>query len=209
MQYLLEHFGVAVAALTGVLAARGKQVDLFGVLVLALVTAFGGGTLRDLLVGDVPVIWIRDPNFLLNASGVAIGAFFVARRHPFPRAVLLVADACALALFTMIGVKKALGFAVAPSVAVAMGVITGVAGGIMRDLLTGEIPLVFRREIYLYATAALCGAVLLVLLERWSGHAQVNMLAGAALTLVLRLAAIRWRLALPLYHPAEDAGRKP
>lgn len=208
MQYVLEHLGVAVAALTGVLAARGKKVDLFGVVVLAMVTALGGGTLRDLLVGYVPVIWIRDPTFLLNASGVAVGAFFVARWHPFPRAVLLVADACALALFTMIGVQKALGFALAPSVAVAMGVITGVAGGIMRDLLTGEIPLVFRREIYLYATAALCGALLLVLLERWSGRHQVNMLAGAALTLFLRLAAIRWKLALPLYRHAEEGSER-
>src|SRR5688572_14071408 len=172
MQYVLEHFGVGVAAITGVLAARGKQVDLFGVIVLALVTAFGGGSLRDLLLGDVPVFWIRDPNFLLNATGVAFIAFFAARFHEFPHAVLLVADAFALALFTMIGAKKALAFGVSPSIAVAMGVITGVVGGIVRDVLTGEIPLVFRREIYLYATAALCGAVVFVLLARWLPEQQ-------------------------------------
>ena len=126
MQYVLEHVGVAVAAITGVLAARGKRVDLFGVIVLALVTAFGGGTLRDLLVGDTPVFWVRDPNFLLSATAIAVVSFFVARFHEFPLAVLLVADAFALALFTMIGVKKALAFQVAPSIAIAMGVITGV-----------------------------------------------------------------------------------
>ena len=91
MQYMLEHFGVGVAAITGVLAARGKRVDLFGVIVLALVTAFGGGTVRDLLVGDQPLFWIRDPNFLLNATVVALVTFIVARFHQFPQQVLLVA----------------------------------------------------------------------------------------------------------------------
>jgi uncharacterized membrane protein YeiH len=200
MRYLLEHFGVAVAAITGVLAARGKRVDLFGVIVLALATAFGGGTLRDLLLGDIPVFWIKDPNYLLSATAVAVGAFFAARFHEFPQAVLLVADAFALALFTMIGVKKALAFQMAPSIAIAMGVITGVVGGIIRDLLAGEIPLVFRREIYLYATAALCGAIVFVVLEQWSLGERTNMILAAGTTLVLRLAAIRWKLGLPVFQ---------
>jgi uncharacterized membrane protein YeiH len=204
MQYVLEHCGVAVAAITGVLAARGKRVDLFGVIVLALVTAFGGGTLRDLLVGDTPVFWIRDPNFLASAAAVAVSAFFVARFYEFPQAVLLVGDAFALALFTMIGVKKALAFQVSPSIAVAMGVITGVVGGIIRDLLTGEIPLVFRREIYLYATAALCGAVVFVLLDRRLMNEQLNMIVAAGTTLLLRLAAIRWKLGLPVFKHREE-----
>ena len=205
MQYVLEHFGVSVAAVTGVLAARGKQVDLFGVIVLALVTAFGGGTLRDLLVGDRPLFWIRDPNFLLNATTVALMTFFVVRFHEFPQQVLLVADAFALALFTVIGVKKALAFQLAPSIAVAMGVMTGVAGGMMRDVLAGEIPLVFRREIYLYATAALCGAGVFVLFSRWQGHEQINMMLSAGTTLALRLAGIRWKLALPLFRHRDDS----
>ena len=95
MHYLLEHFGVAVAALTGVLAARGKRVDLFGVIVLAVVTAFGGGTVRDLCLGSRPVFWIQDPFYLLNATGVAVVSFFVARVRQFPETVLLVADAVA------------------------------------------------------------------------------------------------------------------
>ena len=204
MQYSLEHVGVGVAAITGVLAARGKQVDLFGVIVLALVAAFGGGTLRDLLVGDRPLFWIRDPNFLLNASGVALATFFAARFHEFPQLVLLVADAFALALFTAIGVKKALAFDLAPSIAVAMGVITGVAGGMMRDVLTGEIPLVFRRDIYLYATAALCGASVFVVLKRYSLGEQTNMVVASGVTLILRLAAIRWKLGLPVFRHRSD-----
>ena len=201
MQYLLEHFGVAVAAITGVLAGRGKRVDLFGVMVLAVVTAFGGGTVRDLCLGSTPVFWIQDPRYLLNAVGVAVVSFFVARFRQFPQAVLLVADAFALAFFTMAGVKKSLLLGAAPTIAVAMGVITGVAGGVLRDVLTGEIPLVFRQQIYLYATAALVGALVFVLLERWLPSERANMIIATLTTLGLRLGAIRWKLSLPEFEP--------
>jgi len=206
MQYLLEHFGVAVAAITGVLAARGKRLDLFGVMVLAVVTAFGGGTVRDLCLGKGPVFWINDANYLLNATGVAVFTFFVARVRPFPETVLLVADAFALAFFTMVGVKKSLLLGASPAVAVAMGVITGVAGGMLRDVLTGEIPLVFRQCIYLYATAALVGAVVFVTLQRWFPHERADMIIGTATTLVLRLVAIRWKVSLPEFEPTPPHG---
>jgi uncharacterized membrane protein YeiH len=199
MQAVLEHLGVAVAAITGVLAARGKRVDLFGVLVLALVTAFGGGTLRDLALGVRPVFWVSESSFVITATATAFATFFVARARQLPENVLLVADACALAFFTMVGTQKALTYAAAPHLAVAMGVITGVAGGMIRDVLVGRIPLVFGREIYLYATAALAGAIAFVGLERSFPSAWLNLPAGAALTLALRMAGIRWRLTLPLF----------
>lgn len=202
--YLLEHFGIGVSALAGVLAARGKQVDLFGVLVLALVSAFGGGTLRDLMLGDTPVAWLRDPAFPLNATLVALAAFAVTRRGQLPGRWFLAADAFALALFTMIGVQKALALKSAPVIAVAMGVITGVAGGMARDVLLGEIPLVFRREIYLYATAAFAGAVVFALVNEFAPGATWNLLVSAGVTLALRFAGIRWRLALPVYHAVEE-----
>ena len=199
MLYWLEQFGVAVGALSGVLAARGKHVDLFGVVVLALVAAFGGGTIRDLALGDTPVFWVRDGNYILMAVGTALVAFFIARVHTFSSLALIVADAVVLAFFTMIGVKKALLFSAPLPVAVTLGVVTGVAGGILRDTLTGEIPLVFRSEIYFYATASLCGAVSFLLLLRWLPDPQIALLAGAAVTLLLRLAAVRWKLHLPVF----------
>jgi uncharacterized membrane protein YeiH len=204
MQFILEHLGVAVAAVTGVLAARGKQVDLFGVLVLALVTALGGGTIRDVALGVRPVFWVSDGSYVLTAVITALATFFLARVRPLPRQILLVADACALAFFTMVGTRKALDFSVAPHIAVAMGVITGVAGGMCRDVLTGEIPLVFRRAIYLYATAAMVGAVVFVGLEKWLPGHPANLPLGAAITLALRLAAMRWKLGLPVYSDAGD-----
>jgi uncharacterized membrane protein YeiH len=201
VQYILEQLSVSTAAITGVLAARGKQVDLFAVIVLALVTAVGGGTLRDLMLGAEHVFWIEDPRFLLNATITAIITFFLVRFHELPTSVLMVADAFALALFTMVGAQKTMGFHVASAVVVLMGVMTGVAGGIMRDLLIGEIPLVFRREIYLYATAAFCGASFFVLLHYWSSNSQLNMILGIVVTLALRLAGIKWRIGLPLFRP--------
>jgi uncharacterized membrane protein YeiH len=200
LQPLLEHFGVAVSALSGVLAARGKRIDLFGVLVLAAVTAFGGGTLRDVALGSTPVFWIRDSSFLLTGVATAVAAFFAARVHEFEGRAFLIADAIALAMFTMIGSQKALAHGADDAVAVAMGVITGVAGGIFRDVLTSEIPLVFRPTIHLYATAALAGALVFTLLHTGWPEARWPLLAGAAVTLGLRLAAIRWKIGLPEFR---------
>lgn len=200
---VLEHAAVGVAALTGVLAARGKQVDLFGVIVLAVVTAFGGGTLRDLMVGDTPVIWVRAPHLLITAAGVAVVAFFFVRAHEFPLKALLIADAFALALFTTVGAKAALRWHLSPAVVVTMAVITGVAGGIIRDIMTGEIPLVFQPSIYLYATAALLGAVTLVALNRFGASDSASGWAGTVTTLLLRLAGIRWKIGLPVFRAKE------
>jgi uncharacterized membrane protein YeiH len=197
MQYFLEHGGVCVGAITGVLAGRGKQVDLFGVLVIALVAAFGGGTLRDVLIGATPVFWASDPLFLLNASVSSVIMFYVVRFHEPPEMVLLVVDAFFLAVFTIIGTRKAMSFSVAPSVAIAMGVITGVAGGILRDVLLNDLPLVFRRGTYLYATAALVGACLFVGLVKLKVSPQTCTIVGTVAVLVLRLVGIRWRLTLP------------
>jgi uncharacterized membrane protein YeiH len=206
MRYILEHFGVAVAAITGVLAARGKRVDLFGVILLAVVTALGGGTVRDLCLGCTPVFWISDPRYLLNAAGVAVATFFVARLHPFPATALLVADAFVLALFTMAGAEKSLHFQASPSIVVAMGVTTGVVGGVLRDVLTGEVPLILRTQIYLYATAALAGALAFVALNRWlPDNIHTNMIAAIIITLSLRLGAIRWKVTLPEFEAKAEA----
>jgi len=206
MQYLLEHFACAVCAVTGVLAGKGKRLDLFGVIVLALATALGGGTIRDLTLGVTPVFWIADPRFVQTAIAVAVVTFVVARFWVLPPAVLLVADAFGLALFTIIGVEKALAHGNSHTIAILMGIVTGVGGGLIRDVLSGEIPLVFRKEIYLYATAAFCGASLLVLLNAifpmWTG----NRMVAAVTTLLLRLAAIRWKLRLPAFMPRDEAG---
>jgi uncharacterized membrane protein YeiH len=208
LQPLLESFGVSVAALTGVLAARGRRVDLFGVVVLAIVTALGGGTVRDVLMADLPVFWVRNPVYLSNAAFVAVLGFFVARRWRLPMAALEIADAFALAFFTILGAKKALGLGFGNEVAVTMGVVTGVTGGMIRDVLVGQVPLVFRPEIRLYATAALAGAALHVVLTPLITNPTVLATLTTGAILSLRLAAIRWHLVLPVFE-AKDAPPPP
>ena len=204
MQLWLEHFGICVSAISGVLAARGKRVDLFGVLVLALVTSFGGGTVRDVLSGDLPVTWIREPSFLLNATVTTFITFFVRRVRELPRGFLLVADAFALALFTIVGTRKGVAMNFAPPVAVLLGVITGVAGGILRDVLTGEVPMVFRPQIYLYATAALIGGTAFVVANRWWPNQPAVTVVCTSMILALRLAGIRLKLSLPVLEPDKE-----
>ena len=199
MRYLFEHLGVAVFAITGVLAAKNKRVDLFGVIVLALVTALGGGTVRDLILRTDP-FWMSDTAFVLTASATAAVTFIAAKRWEPPASLLLVVDACGLALFTMLGTEKALTFSASNVAAIVLGMITGVAGGMIRDVLTGEVPLVLRAEIYLYATAAFCGAVVFVILVPRTPWRLAAEFSAVAVTLSLRLAAIRWRLRLPEFR---------
>jgi len=208
MHYLLEHFGVAVAATTGVLAASGKKVDLFGIVVLALVTALGGGTLRDVILGSWPVFWIADANYLLNAVGTAVVVFYVARVQRLPQRTLVVADAFALAFFTIIGLQKALTLGAGHAIALTMGVITGVAGGIFRDVLLGEIPLVFQPHIHIYATAALAGGLVFLTCSHYLPSEQANLVIGTLAVLLLRLAGIRWRLTLPVFEYRDNDGAR-
>lgn len=208
MHTWLEHFAVAVSAISGVLAARGKRVDLFGILVLALVTSFGGGTVRDVLVGDFPVVWIRDPRLLLNVSIVALVTFFVRRLRELPNNFLLVADAFALALFTIVGTQKGVAMHFAPPVAVLLGVVTGVAGGMFRDVLRGEVPLVFQPQIYLYATAAMAGGVAYVTLAHFRVMNPLFItIISIALILALRLMGIWLKLSLPTLEDVELKSR--
>ena len=201
---LLDHFGVAVSALSGVLAARGKQLDLFGVLVLALVTAFGGGSLRDMLVGNGAVAWIRSPDYFTTACITAVVSFYLCRWWAPPVNLLLVADALALAFFAVAGTSKGLTLGFAPSVSITLGVITGVAGGIIRDTLTGRVPLVFRQDTYFYATAAMFGGLVFCLLRNPLGEDRATWIALTS-ALILRLGAIRYRLSLPAFESNDNA----
>lgn len=196
MSFWFEHFAVAVCAISGVLAATDRKVDLFGVLVLAIVTAVGGGTIRDLCLGVRPVFWVQDPSHIVTAALTALVTFVVARYWTLPHKALLIADAFGLALFTIVGVEKSLLYQSSGLIAILLGVVTGVAGGMLRDVLRREVPLVFKAEIYFYATAASAGALIYVLLARFApaftGGREISMLV----ILVLRLAAIgrKWQL---------------
>ena len=196
MLYWFDLFGTAVFAITGSLVAREKQLDLFGVVVVAVVTAIGGGTIRDVLLGATPVFWITDTAYVIIAITAAITTFAIIRFFTLPRRLLIIADAFGLAVFTIIGTQAALDRDVSPLIAIIMGMLTGVAGGIVRDLLSDEIPLILRRDIY--ATASLVGATIYVALSSSTLPDDVTIICGVLTTLGLRLAAIRWKWTLPL-----------
>ena len=200
--YGLDLFGVAVFAVSGSLAAGKKRMDVFGVIVLGLVTALGGGTLRDTLLDSGPVFWVDQPAYLLIAVISSLLTFIAVRIISIPWGGLLISDAFGLAVFMAIGTAKALAITDSPSVAIVMGVMTGVAGGMIRDLLSAEVPLILRREIY--ATAALCGSLAYVILIRLGVPDIHCLMLSAAVTLSIRLAAIHWGFSLPVFKSKAD-----
>ncbi|MFI0471915.1 trimeric intracellular cation channel family protein [Halomonas sp. HMF6819] len=196
--YWLDMIGVIVFALSGVVLACRSRMDPFGMLVLAAVTGIGGGTLRDLVLGIRPVFWVSDPTYLwviLATVGVALLGFHYI--HRLSRRFLPVADAFGLALFVVIGTHKALLLGTSAVVAVVMGIMTGVAGGMLRDVLARRVPMVLREEIY--ATAAMAGGIVYAGLYTVGTPLYFAIAASLFVTLGLRLAAIRWRLALPQF----------
>jgi uncharacterized membrane protein YeiH len=182
----IEYSACAVCAISGVLAAEGKRLDLFGAMVLALVTAVGGGTIRDLCLGTLPVFWIQAPDHVTWALFAALGTFVLARFYEMPNRALAIADACGLALFAIIGTEKALLIGSPGLVAVLMGIVTGVAGGILRDVLRSEIPWVLRAEVELYATAAGIGATAFVLMRQWLPPSESHRYIGMAIIFTTR-----------------------
>lgn len=202
--YVLDLLGVAVFAASGALAAGRKSLDLLGVFVVAVVTAIGGGTIRDVLLDRSPIFWIEDTTYLLVIGLAAAATVPTARAVPSveqgkkPRRALLVADAFGLALFTVSGARIALEADLPSVMAVAMGAITGTAGGAIRDVLTGEIPLILRRD--LYATASLVGGLVYVVLVALIGPSLAVALIGAGVVVALRFAAMLWGLDLPVFR---------
>ncbi|HZG63724.1 MAG TPA: trimeric intracellular cation channel family protein [Rubrobacteraceae bacterium] len=199
--YLLNMFGAAVFAVSGALTAGRKSLDPFGVIVIAVITAIGGGTIRDLLLDIRPIFWIADPTYLVVILSAALATLVYARFRQPPRGSLLVADAFGLALFTVTGAQTAEAAEVSGLIVILMGTITGVAGGILRDVLCAEIPLILRREIY--ATASIAGASVYVLWNELAPGSQTAVLTPMALIFALRLAAIRLDLHVPPVAPKD------
>ena len=196
--YVLDLFGVAVAAVSGALAAGRMGLDLLGVVVIAALTAVGGGTTRDVLLNRHPIFWIADPRYLVVICVAAASTVVWTRLRPVPANALLIADAFALALFAMSGAQVAEAAGLSPIIVVLMGTMTGVAGGVLRDVLTGVVPLILRRDIY--ATAAISGISLYLVLQTLGLRRPLASDAGMAAVVVLRLLAILRGWQLPTFR---------
>jgi uncharacterized membrane protein YeiH len=192
---ILTYLAVVASAVSGALEARHRDMDVVGAISVAFVTAFGGGTVRDLLLGRTPIFWVLDP-WLTVATFVAGLASYYAVKRVSDR-LLLVPDALGLGLFSTLGATYALQMELSLLVAVLMGVVTGVFGGVLRDTVCNRVPLVFRRNTELYATCSFVGVWIFVLLMQVTPNATLASAIGTAAIVVLRLVSVRFRLRLP------------
>jgi uncharacterized membrane protein YeiH len=204
---ILDFIGVAVFAISGALAAGRKSLDLLGVVVIATVTAVGGGTLRDIVLGRYPVFWVSEPLYLYIIMVAALLTVAYTRRYHPPEQLLLIADALGLALFAISGAQIAERTGWSGIVVVVMGTLTGVAGGVLRDVLTAEVPIILRQG-RIYATAAIAGVIVYLTLQGVTNRA-VAALLGTTCIAFLRFAAILWNLTLPVFPlPEGSVGSK-
>jgi uncharacterized membrane protein YeiH len=202
--YVLDLLGVAVFAVSGALAAGRKEMDWLGVFVLAMVTGVGGGTIRDVLVGRDAVFWVADPTYLGVIAAAAGLTMLGARLGRYPGPSLQVADALGLGLFAISGAQVAENHGLSPTIVVMMGAVTGTAGGLLRDILRAEVPLVLRREIY--ATAAVVGIAVYLLLDAAGIARNLAAALGAATVVGIRLTAMSRGLHLPRFPVAREGG---
>ena len=194
----LDWFGVAVFAATGALVASRKGMDIFGFILLGCVTGMGGGTLPDAMLGALPVFWVREPIYLAICVIVSAATFFLAHITEQRYRWLLWLDAAGLALFCVVGADRALAAGAGSLIAVAMGVMNATFGGVIRDILGGESPLILRKEIYV--TAALAGACAYVGLVGLGTPDAIATAIGFALCFGIRALALHYGWSLPVYR---------
>ncbi len=193
---LLTYFAVTASAISGALEARKHDMDVVGATTVAFVTAFGGGTLRDLLLGRTPIFWLTDPWLSIAAFAVAILSFYLINQ--VSEKLLFIPDALGLGFFSVLGATYALQIPLSLLAASLMGVVTGVFGGILRDVLCNQIPNVFQRNTELYATCSFIGTWLFILLIQCHVNPSLASWAGTFTVLGLRILAVKYRLTLPL-----------
>jgi len=198
LQYILELLGTFFFAISGALAIQDDHDDLFGAGFMGFVTAIGGGTLRDIMLGSYPLVWIGDIYFVYAIFAGVIIAYFFFKQLIRLRRTFVFFDTLGISFFTILGVEKALNFGVRPEIAAIMGMFSAVMGGVIRDVLTNETPVLFRKEIY--ATACLAGAILYLLLYRLGVDRNINILISISVIFVFRIAAIKFKLSLPSFR---------
>ena len=193
---------ITAEAMSGALAAGRRNMDFFGVAVIAFLTALGGGTVRDILLGNFPITWTHHPLYIYITITGGLATIVLARFMRHLHQLFLVLDAIGLVAFTVIGCNVALRLGYDTVVVVMAGIITGIFGGIIRDIMCNRMPQVLRHE--LYASVSLVVALLYLALRHQGVNESVNLLAAFSVGLLLRMAAIRWKLSLPVFSYAKS-----
>lgn len=204
MFYLtIDVLGTIAFAISGVLVAMEKKLDLFGVFIIAFVTAVGGGTLRDLLIGNAPVAWMQAPVYTYTILASVIFGIAFRERLKYLRKSLFLFDTIGIGLYTLVGIEKGLQAELMPLMCIALGTITACFGGVIRDILCNEIPVIFRKEIY--ATACILGGASFFLLTRLPIVDEYAYIASILIVIGIRLLAVRFRITLPnIYSNSTD-----
>ncbi|MFN2142855.1 MAG: trimeric intracellular cation channel family protein [Candidatus Promineifilaceae bacterium] len=191
---VISFIAIGVFSVSGVLAGARKGADIFSLLVFGLVTALGGGTIRDMIL-NIPVFWVDDMTYIWIAAGAAVLAFFIYRQIAQGQSLLLYLDAVGVALFTIQAIDKVLGLGHPPLIAIIMGIITGIGGGLVRDVLTDRPTLLMTKD--LYATPILIGSVVYLALLTLAPNFPLSWLVAMLIIFGLRAAAIYWNLSMP------------
>lgn len=193
--FILTYIAVTASAISGALEARKNEMDIVGAMTIAFVTAFGGGTVRDLLLGRTPIFWVVDPLLSIVTFLVTLITFYWLNK--IPHQLLNVPDAIGLSVFSILGATYAMQLNLSNVIAVLMGVVTGIFGGVLRDLICNRVPNVFRHSTELYATCSFIGTWVFILLTWFQINPFIASIIGGFTIFILRLLSVRFKIALP------------
>lgn len=193
--FVLDILGTIAFAISGVLVAMEKKLDLFGVFIIAFVTAVGGGTLRDVLIGSLPVTWIKEPVYMGTIALTVFFAILFVNKLKYLRKSLFLFDTIGIGFYTLIGIERGVSAELSPVMCIALGTITACFGGVIRDILCNEIPVIFRKEIY--ATACILGGSFYFLLLLSPIPVDYTFLLAIIFIIILRIFAVKYKISLP------------
>ncbi len=194
---ILDLLGTAAFAISGALAAMNRKLDLFGIFIIAFVTATGGGTIRDILIGSTPVMWMENTLYIYAIGGITILAIIFRNKIYHLKTSLFLFDTIGLGVFTITGVETGIRNGLDPIVSIALGAMTGTFGGVLRDILCNEIPVIFRKEIY--ATASIIGALVFVILYEEGADTDLIYIITSLIIITIRLLVVKYQISLPSF----------
>jgi len=199
---IIDVLGTIAFAISGVLAGLRKRLDIFGILIVATVTSVGGGTLRDVLIGKTPVTWMLNLNFVYIILVTVVFSVIFREQLKYLRRSLFLFDTIGIALYTVTGVEIGLRAGLNPAICVALGTMTACFGGVLRDILCTEIPVIFRKEIY--ASACIAGGLVYVILDYYRVYPEFTSLIAGFTVILIRIAAVLFEIKLPAIYRKDE-----
>lgn len=199
---ILEILGTAAFAISGALSAMNRKLDVFGIFIIAFVTAIGGGTVRDILIGSTPVTWMENTIYIYLIGIVSILAIIFRKKINYLKTSLFLFDTIGLGIFTIIGVETGIQNDLDPIISIALGVMTGTFGGVIRDILCNEIPVIFRKEIY--ATACLIGGLVFIILHELGVDREIIYIVTSLIVISIRLVVVKFKISLPSFYLSSE-----